>query len=123
MVLPSTIIYPGTFDPFTYGHLDLVTRASPLYKQIIVAIASNVNKTPLFTLAQRIAMGQDMFAHLSNVQVKSVPGLLIHFMQEQNINLILRGIRTTDDVTSEFQLAEMNQIMQADVETIFLKSN
>jgi pantetheine-phosphate adenylyltransferase len=113
-------IYPGTFDPVTNGHLDLIARAARLYPQIIVAVAENKGKTPLFSLAERVALVQAVTKDLSNVRVQGFDNLLVDFAKEQGANVILRGLRAVSDFEYEFQLAGMNRRLSPDLETVFM---
>jgi len=113
-------IYPGTFDPITNGHSDLVQRACCLFDQVIIGIASNPKKCPLFSLQQRISMAQQVLADYPNVQVMGFEGLLVDFAQEQHAKVILRGLRAVSDFEYEFQLASMNRRLAPKVESLFL---
>lgn len=113
-------VYPGTFDPITNGHLDLVHRASRLFDQVIVAVANNPNKHPLFTLERRIELIEDTCAELGNVAVLGFSGLLVDFIREQNAQAIIRGLRAVSDFEYEFQLASMNRHLAPEIESIFL---
>ncbi|CAA6813941.1 MAG: Phosphopantetheine adenylyltransferase (EC [uncultured Thiotrichaceae bacterium] len=113
-------VYPGTFDPITNGHLDLVARASRLFDQVIVAVADNPNKKPLFEIDRRISLIEKTVAQHSNVQIVGFSTLLVDFMQEQKAHVILRGLRAVSDFEYEFQLASMNRRLAPDVESIFL---
>lgn len=113
-------IYPGTFDPVTRGHEDLVRRAAHLFDEIIVAVAVNSNKKPFFTLEERVVMAQQVFSNCTNVKVMSFSGLLMNFLQQQNTRVILRGLRAASDFEYEFQMAGMNRGMHPDVETLFM---
>ena len=115
-----TDIYPGTFDPITNGHSDLVQRACCLFDQVIIGIASNPKKCPLFSLQQRISMAQQVLADYPNVQVMGFEGLLVDFAQEQHAKVILRGLRAVSDFEYEFQLASMNRRLAPKVESLFL---
>ena len=115
-----TAIYPGTFDPITNGHSDLVQRACCLFDQIIIGIASNPKKNPLFSLQQRINMAQQVLADCPNVQVKGFDGLLVNFAEAQDAKVILRGLRAVSDFEYEFQLASMNRRLAPKVESLFL---
>lgn len=116
----SIVVYPGTFDPVTNGHIDLIKRASDIFPKVIVAVASNVSKKPLFSLEDRIALLQEATAHLGGITVLGFHTLLIDFLHEQNAHIILRGLRAVSDFEYEFQLAAMNRQLSASVETIFL---
>ncbi len=116
----TTVIYPGTFDPITNGHIDLVHRASKLFDRVIVAIAINPSKAPTFSLQERVKLAEQTLAGFSNVEVCGFEGLLIDVAKEKGANVILRGLRAVSDFEHEFQLAGMNRKMQPDVETLFL---
>jgi pantetheine-phosphate adenylyltransferase len=115
-------IYPGTFDPITNGHIDLVERGSKLFDTLVVAIASypSPTKHPVFTVEERLKMARAALEHLGNVEVRSFSTLLAHFVTEQRAHVILRGLRAVSDFEYEFQLASMNRQLVPDVETIFL---
>jgi pantetheine-phosphate adenylyltransferase len=115
-----TAIYPGTFDPITNGHIDLIIRAAKLYDQVIVAVAVNNNKTPLFSLAERVAMVQAVITEFGNVRVMGFNTLLVEFAKQQGAHVILRGLRAVSDFEYEFQLAGMNRRLSPDLETLFL---
>lgn len=113
-------VYPGTFDPITNGHVDLITRASTLFPELIIAVASNQPKHPFFSLETRIRCVEEATAHLPGVRVLGFNHLLIHFMHEQNARFIVRGLRAVSDFEYEFQLAGMNRQLSKQVETLFL---
>lgn len=113
-------IYPGTFDPATLGHIDLIRRAAKLFSEVIVAVAENRDKSPLFPVDQRVGMLNDAVAGLANVRVIGFDSLLIDCVREQGANTILRGLRAVSDFEYEFQLASMNRHLDPDVETTFL---
>ena len=117
---PMKAIYPGTFDPVTNGHIDIITRAAKLFPDIIVAVASSKAKRPFFSLAHRIELIQQSLDGLPGVHVMGFDSLLIHFVKEQGAQVILRGLRAVSDFEYEFQLAGMNRRLARDVETIFL---
>lgn len=114
------IIYPGTFDPLTRGHEDLVRRAASIFDEVVVAVAANVNKAPFFSLEERVEMASRCLQELGNVQVKSFAGLLVDFVHKEETNLVLRGLRAVSDFEYEFQLAGMNRSMSPNLETVFL---
>lgn len=118
--MQNIVLYPGTFDPVTNGHTDLITRASRIFSRVLVAIADSPKKQPLFSLAQRVEMTQHVLAHLDNVEVCGFDSLLIEFAREKKAAVILRGLRAVSDFEYEFQLASMNRKLDADIETIFL---
>lgn len=115
-------VYPGTFDPVTHGHADLVARASHMYDRVIVAIAESPNKQPAFTLEQRIALAREVLAseRVENVEVVGFDNLLAEFVKQHGAGVILRGLRAVSDFEYEFQLASMNRHLIEDVETVFL---
>jgi len=113
-------VYPGTFDPITNGHSDLVERASTLFEKVIVAIAANPSKTPLFDLEHRVTMANNVLGHLPNVEVCGFGELLVDFVQKRGANVILRGLRAVSDFEYEMQLASMNRHLAKNVETMFL---
>ena len=113
-------VYPGTFDPLTRGHEDLVRRASTLFDRIIVAIADSKAKKPFFSLDDRIAMAKEVLSDVKNVEVMGFSGLLTDFVRKQGARVVLRGLRAVSDFEYEFQLAGMNRSLHPDMETIFL---
>lgn len=113
-------IYPGTFDPITNGHIDIIARAAKLYHRVIVAVAVNSNKTPLFSLDERVALVQGVTTEFDNVNVMGFSTLLVEFAKQQGANVILRGLRAVSDFEYEFQLAGMNRRLSPDLETMFL---
>jgi pantetheine-phosphate adenylyltransferase len=115
-----TVVYPGSFDPITNGHVDLAQRASRLFGRIIIGVAENVSKKPLFSTAERVALARAALADLPKVEVMPIPGLLVHFARAQGANVVLRGLRAVSDFEYEFQLANMNRHLDAQLETVFL---
>lgn len=113
-------IYPGTFDPITNGHLDIIERASTLFSEVIVAVASNQPKKPLLSLENRIQCVREATSHLEGVVVHGFENLLIEFASAQNAKVIVRGLRAASDFEHEFQLAGMNRKLNPEVETVFL---
>ena len=116
----NTAVYPGTFDPITNGHTDLVERAARMFDHIIVAVADNPKKKPMLDLEARVDLAQNTLGHLANVEVTGFSNLLAEFVQEKNANIILRGLRAVSDFEYEFQLANMNRVLAPNVESIFL---
>jgi pantetheine-phosphate adenylyltransferase len=115
-----TAVYPGTFDPITRGHEDLVRRAVRLFDCVIVAVAESRNKQPFFSMEERVAMTRDVLADVPKVRVEGFSGLLIDFVAEQGAIAVLRGLRAASDFEYEFQLAGMNRNLKPDIETLFL---
>lgn len=115
-----TVIYPGTFDPITYGHLDLIQRAVVLFAKVIVAVAKNENKRPLFTQEERIELVLQSVKHLPQVEVEGFDGLLVDYVKRRGGHAVLRGLRAVSDFEFEFQLALMNRKMNEHFETIFM---
>ncbi len=116
-------VYPGTFDPITNGHLDVIERAAQIFDEIIVLIAKNPAKSPLFAEQERLQMVQEATAHLPNVTVDSFDGLLVDYVQRQNACAIIRGLRAVSDFEYEFQMALMNRKLAPSVTTVFLMPN
>lgn len=116
----ATVVYPGSFDPITNGHADLIQRAARLFGQVIVGIARNISKNPLFSLDERMDLVRAAIGDLPNVRVMPIDGLLVDFVTGQNAQVILRGLRAVSDFEYEFQLATMNRHLRPQVETIFL---
>ncbi|HYN55424.1 MAG TPA: pantetheine-phosphate adenylyltransferase [Methylotenera sp.] len=114
------VVYPGTFDPVTLGHEDLVRRAADLFPHVVVAVAGSSNKRTMFSLDERVAMTEKVFSNLSNVEVLGFSGLLMQFVQSQNAQMVIRGLRATADFEYEFQLAGMNRKLYPQFETVFL---
>ncbi len=114
------VIYPGTFDPITNGHVDLVERAARLFDEVIVAIAHSEKKTPLFTLEQRVTLCRDSLSHLDNIEVCGFSNLLTEFAISKQANCVLRGLRAVSDFEYEFQLANMNRALYPEFESVFL---
>ena len=115
-----TAIYPGSFDPLTNGHLDVIQRAAKLFDRVVVAVAKNDSKRPLFTLAERLALVKTAVSHLPHVEADSFDGLLIEYVVRQKAQAIVRGLRAVSDFEFEFQLALMNRKLNESIETIFM---
>lgn len=114
------VVYPGTFDPVTLGHIDLVERAARLFDQVTVAIATGIHKAPCFSVEERVAMAEAAFSACPNVKVSGFSGLLMDFMHEKKAGVILRGLRAVSDFDYEFQLAGMNRQLDPTIESLFL---
>lgn len=115
-----TAVYPGTFDPITRGHEDLIRRAVKLFDRVIVAVAASTSKQPFFSLDERVSMASEVLADFPTVSVEGFSGLLVNFVAAQNGVAVLRGLRAASDFEYEFQLAGMNRQLNPDIETIFL---
>ena len=118
--MPKHAMYPGSFDPITNGHVDVIERASQLFDKVTVVIARNSKKTPMFDEQTRIDMATEALAYLPNVSVTVHAGLVVDFAREHNVDVIVRGIRAVTDFEYEFQIALMNRKLEPDVTTIFL---
>ncbi|HEB92502.1 MAG TPA: pantetheine-phosphate adenylyltransferase [Gammaproteobacteria bacterium] len=118
--MQAAAIYPGTFDPITLGHTDLVTRAARLFDRVIVAVAANTSKQTVFRLDERLSMARTVLAEHPNVEVCTFDGLLVEFARTRKASVILRGLRAVSDFEYEFQLAGMNRKLAPDIETMFL---
>ncbi|NLJ12249.1 pantetheine-phosphate adenylyltransferase [Denitrificimonas caeni] len=116
----NRVLYPGTFDPITRGHSDLIERAARLFEHVIVAVAASPKKQPLFSLEERVALAEEVTAHLPNVKVVGFNNLLAHFVKEVDANVLMRGLRAVSDFEYEFQLANMNRKLAPNVESLFL---
>ena len=117
---PRVAIYPGSFDPLTSGHVDIIERGARIFDQIVVAILANVEKTPLFSEKERVAIIQDVFKGHSNVQVDTFNGLLVDYAQRKNASVLVRGLRAVSDFEYEFQMALMNRHLAPGLETVFM---
>src|SRR5512140_1083576 len=118
--MATRAVYPGTFDPLTRGHEDLVRRAAMVFDELVVGVADSRGKQPFFTLDERVAMAREVLAVYTNVRVESFRGLLMNFIRSQDARVVLRGLRAVSDFEYEFQLAGMNRNLYPDVETLFL---
>ena len=118
---PNTIaIYPGSFDPLTNGHLDLIARGARLFNELIVAVLINADKQPLFSTNERVEMLKEVSGHFGNVQIDSFEGLLVDYAARRNANVFLRGIRAISDYEAELQMAHLNRRLRPETETVFL---
>jgi pantetheine-phosphate adenylyltransferase len=115
-----TAVYPGTFDPITNGHFDLIQRAARFYDRLVIAVADNKNKESLFTLEKRVQLAKQVTKNLANVEVVGFSGLLVDFVKEVNGHVLLRGLRAVSDFEYEFQLASMNRKLAPEIETMFM---
>ncbi|MGY3904714.1 pantetheine-phosphate adenylyltransferase [Aeromonas lusitana] len=118
--MTNKVIYPGTFDPITNGHTDLIERAAKLFDEVVVGVANSPSKKPLFDLAERVLLAQQVSAHLPNVRVVGFSGLLVDFARDQQANVLIRGLRAVSDFEYEFQLANMNRHLMPELESVFL---
>lgn len=116
-------IYPGSFDPVTNGHIDIIERAAKISDKLVVAVLMNSSKSPLFSVEERVKMLREVTKHISNVEVMSFSGLLVDFARELNATLIIRGLRAITDFEYELQMAQTNHILNPNIDTIFLNSN
>lgn len=116
----KTVIYPGTFDPITYGHLDIIERSAAIFPHIFVAVANSPSKKPLFLLEERVELVKQSVIHLPNVEVFGFSDLLANVIKANNISAIIRGVRTTADFEYELQLAALNRLLTHGVESLFL---
>lgn len=118
--MKSSAIYPGTFDPVTFGHLDLIKRATQIFENVIVAVANNAHKNPLFSLKERLAMVQQATKGIKGITVESFDGLVIEYARKKGIRVLIRGVRMISDFEYEFQMALTNRRLNQDIETVFL---
>ncbi|HSD74760.1 MAG TPA: pantetheine-phosphate adenylyltransferase [Steroidobacteraceae bacterium] len=118
--MKRSCVYPGTFDPITNGHHDLVRRASSIFQRVVVAIAGNSHKAPMFSLEQRVDMARKVLADVRGVEVMGYTGLTVDFAAKQGIEVVVRGLRAVSDFEFEFQLANMSRHLSRDIETVFL---
>ncbi|MBG6246215.1 pantetheine-phosphate adenylyltransferase [Candidatus Symbiopectobacterium sp. 'North America'] len=118
--MATKAIYPGTFDPLTNGHLDLLTRASRLFDHLVLAIAASPSKNTMFSLDERVALARQATQHLTNVEVVGFFDLMVHFAQQQQANVLIRGLRAVSDFEYELQLAKMNTHLMPTLESVFL---
>ena len=116
----DTVVYPGTFDPITNGHIDLVERASRLFEKVFVAVAVSSEKPTAFPVEMRVSLAREVLAHIDNVEVTSFDNLLVDFVKQKQASVILRGLRAVSDFEYEFQLASMNRHLAPGIETLFL---
>lgn len=116
----KTAVYPGSFDPVTNGHIDVIERALKLFDKVVVAVGDNPEKKPLFTTKERIDMLKESTKHLKNIEIDSFSGLLLDFVKSKNSRIIIRGLRAVSDFEFEFQRALLNRVVNEEVETVFI---
>lgn len=119
----SKAIYPGSFDPVTYGHLDIIRRSAKIVDELVVGVLVNKAKNPMFTIEERVEMLQQLTGDCPNVKIMSFEGLLVDFAREQRANVIVRGLRAVTDFEYELQMAQTNHIMEEEIDTIFLTTS
>ena len=118
--MSTLAVYPGSFDPLTNGHVDIITRGARLFDRIVVAILVNAEKSPLFTMAERVEIAREVFKTLPNVEVDTFEGLLVDYVQRRQAQVIVRGLRAVSDFEFEFQMALMNRRLNGKIETVFM---
>jgi len=116
----KTAVYPGSFDPATKGHLDIIERSSKLFDKVIVVASNNTSKTPMFTVDEKVHLLEQAVSHLPNVEVDSFQGLLVDYIEQNNVDVIVKGLRAISDFEVEFQMAGMNRKLNPNAETVFL---
>lgn len=116
-------VYPGSFDPITNGHLDIIERAAKVYDKVVIGVLNNSNKKPLFTVDERAELIQRVTIHIPNVEVDTFSGLLVDFAQAKNASVIVKGLRTVADFEYEFQMALLNKALNSDFETMFMMTD
>ncbi len=119
----QTAVYPGSFDPITCGHLDIIKRASRIYDRVVVGVLNNVNKNPVYTVSERASMITEVTRELGNVEVDTFTGLLVDFAKAKNAAVIIKGLRTVADFEYEFQMALLNKALDPEFETVFLMTD
>ena len=118
-----TAVYPGSFDPVTLGHLDIIRRSAAMFDHVIIGVLNNTSKTPLFSLEERVNMLNDTVSDLSNVSVQYFNGLLVDFVKQNQSNIVIRGLRALTDFDLEMQMAQGNRVVAPDVDTVFLSTS
>ena len=116
-------VYPGSFDPVTLGHMDIIERTSEMFDKVIIGVLNNNVKTPLFSVQERVNMLKEVTAHLHNVEIQSFEGLLVDFLRKNDAKVIVRGLRAVTDFEYELQMAQTNRVMAPEIDTIFLTTN
>ncbi|EHI59517.1 MAG: pantetheine-phosphate adenylyltransferase [Hungatella hathewayi] len=119
----SIAVYPGSFDPVTLGHLDIIERTARIMDRVIIGVLNNNSKTPLFSVEERVNMLRSVTAHITNVEVQSFDGLLVDFVRKNGANVIVRGLRAITDFEYELQLSQTNRIIAPEIDTLFLTTN
>ena len=119
----TVAVYPGSFDPVTLGHMDIIERTARMMDHVIIGILQNNSKTPLFSVGERVKMLEEITSHIKNVEVRSFDGLLVDFVHKCQANVIVRGLRAITDFEYELQMAQTNRVMAPDIDTIFLTTN
>jgi pantetheine-phosphate adenylyltransferase len=118
--MPTLAVYPGSFDPLTNGHVDIITRGARIFDRIIVAILINAEKAPLFSMEERLKIAQEVFKDFPNVEVDTFEGLLVDYVERRRAHVIVRGLRAVSDFEFEFQMALMNRRLNGKIETVFM---
>ncbi|WP_209125482.1 pantetheine-phosphate adenylyltransferase [Alkalihalobacillus sp. BA299] len=121
--MASIAVCPGSFDPVTYGHLDIITRGSRVFDKVIVAVLNNRNKTPLFTVEERVKLLHEVTSHIENIEIDSFNGLLVDYVKQKKATTIIRGLRAVSDFEYEMQAASINRKLDPEVETFFMMTN
>ncbi|MFB5660677.1 pantetheine-phosphate adenylyltransferase [Alteribacillus sp. HJP-4] len=121
--MPSVAVYPGSFDPVTNGHLDIIERSARVFDKVVVAVLHNRNKVPLFSVEERVQLLSESIAHIPNTEVDAFNGLLIDYIKEKNANTIVRGLRAVSDFEYEMQAASINRKLDPSIETFFMMTN
>ena len=118
--MPTLAVYPGSFDPLTNGHVDIITRGARLFDRIIVSVLINAEKSPLFSMAERVEIAREVFGLVPNVEVDTFEGLLVDYVERRKAQVIVRGLRAVSDFEFEFQMALMNQRLNGRIDTVFM---
>lgn len=118
--MPVVAIYPGSFDPMTMGHLDVITRAGKMFDRIVMGVVANPSKNPLFSAEARVALAQESSQHLNNIMVESFAGLTVDFAKKHDASVVIRGLRAISDFEFEFQMSQMNKTLYPELETVFV---
>lgn len=121
--MKMTAVYPGSFDPVTYGHLDIIERASKICNKLLIGVLNNSKKTPLFSVEERVKMLQEVVKDIPNVEVKSFSGLTVDFARENGATVMIRGLRAVTDFEYELQLSQTNRALAPDIDTVFFTTN